>query len=1210
MTWHGVQRVRAVSILLGACWVFGCDSDDGETATIEIVRPEKDKVLTATDDENTLKDGLQYTVTAKSSHLDADTQVILQVDDEKELTLAKVAKDGAITFDQATLPAGDHALRVTTRTMNGPKSAADWKYTYRAVVIDSPRDGAQLGQLDDEDKDAEGIQIKVAVSTYAIESGQEVKLQVDGKQVGATLEKLNSDGTGEFHKVPLSDGKHELQVIAGNVESNKIKVSVNSNCASASFVTPKPSTDNGVVMLGGGDKCPSDGQNFLTDFTVSTDAGDNRDVELIVNGTLFKTAKVRGTLATFTDVPLERYNTPNEIAVQIQGAQGVTCDPIKFPGGIKLDCDGVDCSINAPQPVSGLNANGDLVQYLNAAAAGKDGFTFEVHTDAESIGKPVKLIIDGNDSDVTPTDPKGSDPNVTAKFAPVKLSDGPHTIQALCEHGGSGAKGYSRKLNWIVDTAACGVDITTPGADSVLLSTQDTEGGLSGVQTKVESNLTGNDCDASRAAPCDGTKGIDKSVGFTTFNGASPLRSTVTLKEDPQQTLCVEVRDRAGNVGRDTVNVGFRKEAPKLKIENPKDGDKYNSNGTDPYKKDSDTGSADVCNANFDVACSEIGVDVVLHRTDAKGATIATAKCQAKVKGDVNLSEGFLGRAKFSNVAFLPANGDNTKVVATQSLSSALVGQSPVITLYGDCKSPTLAFDPDACNDGQIGVADQSSTVTKDVIATEVSKDSSHATLTVTSGGAVFTTKEADFANDKYTFSAVAFGGPGTGKRVVTVKVTATDDFGNVAEHSCDASIVFDVPVFGLTAPVDKAVYKPVPQAPELCPLQSSPSGYGVTVTATSDKAATDRTAVVTVNGTDVPLTITGLNISQCVAIKRGVNELEFKLTSKVTTAVAAIERTVTLVGPQPTVGIPLTLADGGPTNRDGSTKFTWTAPSADDYSKYNLRCYTKPLDITVDTSPEQQDTWWAAARVIDVGDVKPPASEITVSLRAGEQSNCVLRAEDASGQISPPASSVAVTAPFAEHRFVPASDGQSAGRDFAAVGDVNSDGVDDLLVGGWGEAYLVFGSRTGWTGTEPNVVFRGNGWPFGDQVVGLGDFNGDGRNDFAITDWGANNFAGRVLVYYGRAGNRPWPTAIDTTTGCKADLCFENTSGAISSFGYQIAAAGRFNGDALADLAVSEPYVAEGQSGRLFVLLGKAYSTGDEPENDFFNLVSNSDDT
>ena len=114
-------------------------------------------------------------------------------------------------------------------------------------------------------------------------------------------------------------------------------------------------------------------------------------------------------------------------------------------------------------------------------------------------------------------------------------------------------------------------------------------------------------------------------------------------------------------------------------------------------------------------------------------------------------------------------------------------------------------------------------------------------------------------------------------------------------------------------------------------------------------------------------------------------------------------------------------------------------------------------------------------------------------------------------------------------------------GNHLASAGDVNIDGVDDVIVGAWGAthngiagagaAYVLFGGagvRT--NGTVDLAILNGNDGfvvtgvnendSLGGSVAGIGDINGDGRDDIAVGAWGvdANGLtnAGAVYVVFG----------------------------------------------------------------------------------------------
>ncbi len=100
-------------------------------------------------------------------------------------------------------------------------------------------------------------------------------------------------------------------------------------------------------------------------------------------------------------------------------------------------------------------------------------------------------------------------------------------------------------------------------------------------------------------------------------------------------------------------------------------------------------------------------------------------------------------------------------------------------------------------------------------------------------------------------------------------------------------------------------------------------------------------------------------------------------------------------------------------------------------------------------------------------------------------------------------------------------------GWSVAGIGDVNANGCPDIAVGSSeedggatdaGRAYVFEGSTGAllYTLTSPNVEVHG--W-FGNAVCGLGDVNGDGRDEVAAgADWedGGATDAGRVYVFNG----------------------------------------------------------------------------------------------
>ena len=166
--------------------------------------------------------------------------------------------------------------------------------------------------------------------------------------------------------------------------------------------------------------------------------------------------------------------------------------------------------------------------------------------------------------------------------------------------------------------------------------------------------------------------------------------------------------------------------------------------------------------------------------------------------------------------------------------------------------------------------------------------------------------------------------------------------------------------------------------------------------------------------------------------------------------------------------------------------------------------------------------------------------------------------------------------------------DGEFLGDKVAAAGDVNGDGKPDFIVAtsknGDGGAnagkFVVYNGST----CDPlySVVGAEVGARLGFSVAGIGDVNGDGKDDFAAgapLAAGGGTSRGEVIVYSGATGNALY----STVGGSNSD-----------ELGYSVNGAGDVNGDGRADFVMGAPFVnGSGTArGRVYVNSGRTNST------------------
>jgi hypothetical protein len=184
------------------------------------------------------------------------------------------------------------------------------------------------------------------------------------------------------------------------------------------------------------------------------------------------------------------------------------------------------------------------------------------------------------------------------------------------------------------------------------------------------------------------------------------------------------------------------------------------------------------------------------------------------------------------------------------------------------------------------------------------------------------------------------------------------------------------------------------------------------------------------------------------------------------------------------------------------------------------------------------------------------------------------------------------------------------SGRSVSNAGDVNGDGLDDLIVGAKladpdsksnaGKSYVVFG-KTDSTAINLSAIASGtggfviNGEDVDDvsgSVSTAGDVNGDGLDDLIVgTPYKIQNGiskVGKFHVIFGKKDN----TAIDLSAIASGTGGFVINGENVSSFsGISVSTAGDVNGDGLDDLivgAIGGENLVQQNAGKSYVVFGK----------------------
>jgi hypothetical protein len=178
-------------------------------------------------------------------------------------------------------------------------------------------------------------------------------------------------------------------------------------------------------------------------------------------------------------------------------------------------------------------------------------------------------------------------------------------------------------------------------------------------------------------------------------------------------------------------------------------------------------------------------------------------------------------------------------------------------------------------------------------------------------------------------------------------------------------------------------------------------------------------------------------------------------------------------------------------------------------------------------------------------------------------------------------------------------------GYSVSTVNDINRDGYDDIIVGGNGVAYVIFGQGNPFPNTfdaanlssisdpkgfkliNSNAISAGGFW-FGSSVSSAGDVNRDGYDDMIVGASGENSQQGAAYVVFGQSSAFPDTFDVANLSNTSNPQGFKLTITNAVRLGISVSSAGDVNRDGYDDMIVGASGSNSNLNAAAYVIFGQ----------------------